>query len=38
MLSELLAEEGYAVVCTENGRDALDYLSRSNTVPDPFSI
>jgi CheY-like chemotaxis protein len=29
LLSELLAKEGYAVVCAENGRDALDYLSRS---------
>ena len=28
-LSELLAEEGYTVVCAKNGRDALDYLSRS---------
>ena len=29
-LSELLAEEeGYTAVCAENGRDALDYLSRS---------
>ncbi len=29
VLSELLAKEGYTVVCAENGRDALDYLSRS---------
>ena len=29
VLSELLAREGYTVVCAENGRDALDYLSRS---------
>ena len=28
-LSELLAKEGYTAVCAENGRDALDYLSRS---------
>ena len=29
VLSELLTKEGYTVVCAENGRDALDYLSRS---------
>jgi CheY-like chemotaxis protein len=29
MLSELLTNEGYTVVRAENGRDALDYLSRS---------
>ena len=29
VLSELLVKEGYTVVCAENGRDALDYLSRS---------
>src|SRR5712691_5737937 len=34
VLSELLAKEGYTAVCAENGRDALDYLSRSKTVPD----
>ena len=28
-LSELLAREGYEVACAKNGRDALDYLSRS---------
>ena len=29
VLSELLAKEGYTVVCAKNGRDALDYLSHS---------
>jgi CheY-like chemotaxis protein len=28
-LSILLSGEGYAVVCTDNGREALDYVSRS---------
>ena len=28
-LAELLAREGYAVACAENGREALDYLAHS---------
>ena len=36
LLSELLTKEGYTVVCAENGRDALDYLSRS--IPSLISI
>ena len=29
VLSELLTKAGYTIACAENGRNALDYLSRS---------
>ena len=33
MFTALLQEEGYSVVCAANGREALDYLRRTDELP-----
>lgn len=32
-LSDVLTDEGYVVICAENGREALNYLNGGNELP-----